>query len=142
MSLDHTTVLASALIEASRRGWRLSRNECGGGEIGTKIGEHTVSTSRGPMRIVEIIKSRHIKYGLFNPGGLDAIGWQSIEITPAMVGARVAVFTAVDAKTAGYPTLSEGQRNFVRQVTQAGGLCYVARRKDGVVVLELVGECL
>lgn len=140
MSTDHTAVLSAALLEASRRGWRLSPNQVGMGFAGTVLREYDVSGSTGPRHVVEMVNPRRIRYGLFNPGGLDAIGWQTVEITPEMVGARVAVFTAIDAKTAGYPTLSERQRNFIRQVTQAGGLCYVARRKDGALVLEIVGE--
>lgn len=139
MSSDHTAILTLAQVEATRRGWRLSRNEIGLGIQGHIVREYDASSSTGPRHIIEVADAHRIKYGLFNPGGLDLIGWQSMDITPAMVGHRVAVFTSIDAKTAGYPTFSPNQRNYIREVTQAGGLCYVARRDGAGVRLELVG---
>ena len=44
---------------------------------------------------------RRIKYGVANPGGADLIGWESIEITPEMVGSKVAVFAAIECKGEG-----------------------------------------
>ncbi len=65
-------------------------------------------------------------------GGSDHIGWTPVEVTSDMVGSTVAVFTAVEEKTLVYPTLTPDQRNFLDQVTAAGGLGYVAREtKDG-----------
>jgi hypothetical protein len=59
-------------------------------------------------------------------GTSDLIGWQSIEITPDMVGQRVAVFVAVECKApAGRPT--EGQAAFLSAVRRAGGRAVLAR---------------
>lgn len=53
-------------------------------------------------------------------------------IQPDHPGQTIAVFTAVEEKTLSYPTLTADQRNFLDQVTSAGGLGYVAREtKDG-----------
>ena len=71
-------------------------------------------------------EGRWIRYGLANPGGADLIGWTSVEVTPDMVGRRLAVFTAVEVKTAtGRPTLE--QTRFIEAVKRAGGLATIAR---------------
>ncbi len=62
----------------------------------------------------------YVHYGLGNPGGSDLIGWHIIQVTPAMVGARLAVFTAIECKRPGnYP--NDDQQNFINQVRAAGG---------------------
>ena len=61
-----------------------------------------------------------LRYGLF-PGSSDLIGWREVEITPEMVGKRVAVFVAHECKRHGErPT--ESQANFIAQVRRAGGI--------------------
>jgi hypothetical protein len=59
-------------------------------------------------------------------GSSDLIGWRSIEVTADMVGRRLAVFAAVEVKSAtGRPT--EQQRAFLSAVQDAGGIACVAR---------------
>lgn len=70
---------------------------------------------------------RRIRYGLF-PGSSDLIGWKSVEITPEMVGRKVAVFTAVEVKTP-KGRLSAAQKNFIDVVREHGGIAGVARTK-------------
>ena len=41
-----------------------------------------------------------IQYGL-SIGSSDLIGWRSVEVTPEMVGKRVAIFAAVEVKRPG-----------------------------------------
>jgi len=60
-------------------------------------------------------------------GSSDLIGWTPVIVTQAMVGKPLAVFTAVEEKTLAYPRLTDDQRNWLDQVTRAGGLAYVAR---------------
>jgi len=69
---------------------------------------------------------RWIHYGVGSPGGSDLIGWHTMEITPDMVGQRVAVFTAIEVKK---PTgkVTEAQQNFVDQVQKAGGIAGICR---------------
>ena len=62
----------------------------------------------------------YVHYGLGNPGGSDFIGWHIIQVTPAMVGARLAVFTAIECKRPGKDPTDE-QQNFIDQVQAAGG---------------------
>lgn len=68
-----------------------------------------------------------VKYGVCNPGGSDLIGWTSVEITPEMVGQKVAVFTAIEVKT-GKVRVSPAQKNFLQQVQAAGGKGEIIRR--------------
>lgn len=77
---------------------------------------------------------RPIRYGVCNPGGSDLLGWTPITITPDMVGTRVAVFTAIECKTAsGKPT--HHQLNFITQVLRAGGFAGIARSPAEAVAL-------
>jgi len=75
---------------------------------------------------------RLIRYGVCNPGGSDLIGFKSVEITPDMVGRKVAVFTAVEVKTpTGKPTAD--QLHFITTVLRAGGFAGIARSPDEAV---------
>lgn len=59
-------------------------------------------------------------------GSCDLIGWTTVEITPDMVGQRLAIFTAIEGKTGGTATTKE-QANFMRAVREAGGRVGVAK---------------
>ena len=64
-----------------------------------------------------------------DPGGggsSDLIGLRQLLITPEHVGCHLAVFAAIEVKTAG-GRLGEEQRKFLQQVQQLGGLAGVAR---------------
>jgi hypothetical protein len=65
------------------------------------------------------------------------IGWTEKEITPEMVGRKVAIFTALEVKT---PTgrASKEQINFIRVVREAGGIAGIAR--DGEEGLRIVAQ--
>jgi hypothetical protein len=87
-------------------------------------------TQHGREMIQQMLRNGHlsrVKYGLVN-GSSDLIGWDSIEITPDMVGQRLAVFVAVEAKRPGGGGRStSSQRNFVKAVRAAGGRAGFAR---------------
>ena len=69
-----------------------------------------------------------IRFGLC-PGSADLIGYTTVEVTPDMVGQRVALFTAVEVKSAtGRPTAQ--QLAFLEHVRQAGGRAGIARSID------------
>lgn len=69
-----------------------------------------------------------IRFGLC-PGSADLIGYTTVEVTPDMVGQRIAVFTAVEVKTpTGRPTPE--QTAFLDHVRQAGGRAGIARSID------------
>lgn len=61
-----------------------------------------------------------VKYGVCNPGGSDLIGWTSVEITPDMVGKKVAVFTAIECKSVSGRKKKE-QVHFINVVLKMGG---------------------
>ena len=74
---------------------------------------------------VEIESARPLHAGLCE-GSSDLIGITSVVITAEMVGKTVAVFTALEVKTA-TGTSSPEQKNFIRVVKEAGGIAEVVR---------------
>lgn len=68
-----------------------------------------------------------VRYGVCNPGGSDLIGWKSVEITPEMVGARAALFVAVEVKSQRGKPPTDEQIAFMRAVRDAGGISLLAR---------------
>lgn len=66
-----------------------------------------------------------IRYGL-TEGSSDLIGWQSMTITPDMVGQRVAVFVALECKSDS-GRASWDQRRFIEAVRAAGGIGAIIR---------------
>ena len=74
-------------------------------------------------------EGRLVRYGVANPGGSDLIGWRSVEITPDMVGKKIAVFLAIEVKgERGRAT--DAQVNFIDRVKADGGLAGIARCVD------------
>lgn len=62
------------------------------------------------------------------PGFSDLFGLVAVEITPDMVGQRVAVFTALEVKDGA--RVSPLQRNFINAVNDNGGRAGVVRSVD------------
>lgn len=88
------------MLAASRKGGRLFRNNSG-----------TAFHKDGSV----------VQYGVGNPGGSDLIGFTVVEVTADMVGRKVAVFTAVEAKT-GKLKPTKDQDRFLRMVRNKGGI--------------------
>lgn len=65
-------------------------------------------------------------------GASDLVGWTSIVITPEMVGQRVAVFTAGEAKPRTGGTVSGDQHQFLDQLRADGGIAGVVRTPTDV----------
>ena len=63
---------------------------------------------------------------LMPAGTSDLIGWTTVVVTAEMVGRRLAVFTAIEAKYKKRKATNE-QSNFLEAVRAAGGLGGVAR---------------
>lgn len=71
--------------------------------------------------------ARNIAFGL-GEGSSDLIGLRSLVITPAMVGRRVAVFTAIEGKRpSGKIKVTAEQESFIAMVNRMGGQAGVAR---------------
>jgi hypothetical protein len=105
------------LLTCSRGDTRLFRQNVGQGWAG-----RLVSNQAGRVTLQD---ARPLIAGLCT-GSSDLIGWRSIEVTAEMVGRRLAVFAAVEVKSAtGRPT--EQQRAFLDAVADAGGIACVAR---------------
>jgi hypothetical protein len=95
---------------------------------------------RGVMRLddgsVNVAAARPIALGFANPAGepvngtADLIGWTSIEITPEMVGQKIAVFTSVETKRTQGGRTSDAQQKWCDQVTKAGGIAFVANSEN------------
>lgn len=118
-------------MAATNLGARLFRNNTGTGWVGK-----TTSVTRAGNYYCEagdkiVRDARPLDAGLCK-GSADLIGWMSIEITPEMVGQRIAVFTAIEAKTGRTRTSTE-QANFIQQVQKAGGNAGILRdNTDGI----------
>lgn len=71
-----------------------------------------------------------VMLGWDKDGSADWIGWQSIVVTPEHVGKRLAVFVGIEAKRAEGGTLQPNQREFIRALSEAGGIAGVARNAE------------
>lgn len=69
---------------------------------------------------------RMVRAGIEAPGSSDLIGWQSVVITPEMVGKTVAVFLAVECKF-GKGRATAEQIQFVDVVNRSGGKAGIVR---------------
>ena len=96
-----------------------------------------LACSRGPVRLwrnnsgslPDPRTGRHVQFGVGSPGGSDLIGYRKVTITPDMVGTEIAVFAAVEVKTA-KGKATEQQKAFIEHIRKAGGLAGVARSVD------------
>ena len=70
-------------------------------------------------------QGRFVRFGLCK-GSSDLIGLRSLEITPELVGQRLAQFVALEIKT-GSGTVSPEQQAFLQLVQQLGGVGAVCR---------------
>lgn len=86
--------------------------------------------------LIEYAQPVTLGFGLPNGdpvrGASDLIGWTPMVITPDMVGMRVAVFTAGEAKPAKGGTTSEDQERFIAQLRADGGIAGVVRTPTDV----------
>lgn len=124
---EENNIQRQILLGVSRKSpeTRLFRNNVGLGYMGT--------VAREEPPVIVLRNYRHVKYGL-HVGSSDLIGWRSIEITPDMVGKRIAVFASVEVKTkTGKPTAD--QKNWIDQVRKAGGIAGVVRSTDEAIEL-------
>lgn len=76
---------------------------------------------------------RPLRAGLVK-GSSDLIGWTEVIITPEMVGRKMAVFTAFEAKTSG--RLSPDQLTFLTRIDEAGGIA--AEIRDAAQVSNII----
>lgn len=120
--------LASIMRAMGRLTGRLYRNNVGVFTAGTAVRVATPTSVTMYPGDVLVRKARQVRCGL-RPGSGDGIGWQTVEITPAMVGRRLAVFVSVEAKTMKGRAAVE-QIAWRDRVLAAGGFACVARSGD------------
>jgi hypothetical protein len=80
---------------------------------------------RNQVGVYRLEDGRVIASGLCKGSG-DLVGWQTIEVTPSMVGRRIAVFISLEIKTS-KGRVSPEQINWANAVRKAGGRAGVAR---------------
>lgn len=80
----------------------------------------------------ELADGRILRSGLCK-GSSDLIGWQTVEVTPEMVGQRVAVFVALEVKDRGRLTAEQAQ--FLEVVRRAGGIAGEVRSVEDAEAL-------
>lgn len=95
----------------------LFRNNVGTGWVGEVV-------KKGQDFIV--LRDPRVLHAGLCVGSSDLIGWRSVEITPEMVGKKVAVFVAIEAKT-GKVRVTPDQENFIARVKDAGGIGEIIR---------------
>ncbi|MCP9915347.1 VRR-NUC domain-containing protein [Cyanobium sp. ATX 6F1] len=89
-----------------------------------------LSCGRGPVRLwrnntgaLVDQQGRLVRFGLCK-GSSDLIGLRMLEVTPEMVGQRIAQFVALEIKTT-HGVVSAEQRAFLQLVEQLGGVSAV-----------------
>lgn len=117
--MSEKKIINDILLSASKKGWRLFRNNTGVGWAG-KIFKSPMpcSVRLNPGDVV--IRDAHILNAGLCKGSSDLIGWKVVEITPEMVGKKVAIFTAIEVKY-GTTRTTEEQSVFIDNVNRAGG---------------------
>jgi len=109
--MKETNIQRLIMLALSRANCRIFRNN-----VGTAWNGKNYATKDG-RRVIE--NPQIIRFGLC-PGSSDLIGYTEKEVTPDMVGKKVAIFTAVEVKKP-KGVRSEKQRNFIDRVNAAGG---------------------
>lgn len=121
-----------AMGRGLRRLWRnnVGTAWAGQGQQITAANRFTIGQTLKPGDVV--VRQARILHAGLCPGSADLIGYTTVEVTPDMVGQRVAVFTAVEVKSAtGRPTPQ--QAAFLEHIRQAGGRAGIARSVDDAV---------
>lgn len=103
---------------------RLFRNNVGNGFVGREVSFPSLNC----QGFVVLDSPRRVQFGL-GGGTSDLIGLRSIEITPDMVGKRIATFVAVEAKGPRARTTDQ-QKTFIEVVNSLGGRAGLARSVD------------
>jgi len=122
--MKETDIMRQMQITGSKAGSRLFRNNTGQPWVGKgKLDKRTDS--------ITLTDARPFHAGLCK-GSSDLIGFTPTVVTAEMVGNTVAVFTAVEVKTA-KGKASSAQESFISAVKSAGGLAGVARNDEDLI---------
>lgn len=127
-----TGLVRRILVATSAEDSRLFRQNVGMAWVGDIV-------ERTSHRLV-LENYRPLHAGLCE-GSSDTIGLSRVLVTPEMVGSRIAVFTAIEAKTA-RGRLSPKQQNFIGFVRNFGGIAGMARSPEEAVQIIKAGPDL
>ena len=72
---------------------------------------------------------RYIRFGLAVGSG-DLIGWETIEVTPEMVGEKIARFLSVEVKRGKGGVISAEQQNWSDLVNKHGGRAIITNSAE------------
>lgn len=97
-------------------------------QVRATLSNGDVRLFRNSTGMVEGKDGRHHRFGLA-VGSSDLIGLKSVVVTADMVGSRVALFVALEGKSATGRTTEE-QDAFLAMVRKAGGIAGVFRSLD------------
>lgn len=134
MSQAEETNIVRRILLLGIAGIRLFRNNSGSAWIGASVvikKSQSVWVNAGDVIVKQ---GRFFQAGLCT-GSSDIIGFKSVEVTPEMVGSRVAVFTAIEAKTKS-GRASKEQIAFIEMVNKNGGIAFIAT--DEVEAMDLI----
>jgi hypothetical protein len=85
-------------------------------------------TFRNNVGLFTTISGDKIRTGLCK-GSSDLIGWTTVEVTPDMVGKKVAIFMGIEIKSS-KGRMSKAQIKFAENVNDAGGIAFMARSPE------------
>ena len=125
MPTTEAEILNAVRVEASRLGLKMFRNNVGMGWAGKLFRPPCPTSTIVRETDVVLYNARPINAGLC-VGSSDLIGWRVVEITPDMVGSKLAVFTAIETKTTKGKMTAE-QTNFLRVLNDSGGTGFLVR---------------
>lgn len=123
-----TPFLNRILVKCARGPVRLFRNSVGFGWVGKFEKIERAGMARVQPGDVIVRKARPLHAGLATGSG-DLIGLVSVEVTPAMVGRKLAVFASLEAKE-GSGRLEPEQRAWLDMVRAMGGIAGEVRTLD------------
>lgn len=118
--MRESNVLRSAWLAVAALGTTLFRVNTGKAWVGRGV--------RQPDGNVIVIGGRPVALGFGMPNGdplvgtADLNGWTTMEVTPEMVGRKIAVYTALETKESSGGQQRKEQINFIQRVRQAGGI--------------------
>jgi hypothetical protein len=97
-------------------------------EVGSK---QTIRLFRNMVGVGKLQDGSIVRFGLM-PGSADLIGWQTVTITPEMVGKKFAVFLSIEVKSEkGKP--SDKQIQWQKVVADSGGKAIIAKNVSEII---------
>ena len=129
MNSEETNIVRRVLLKLGiDSSIRLFRNNSGSAWIGASrkfTKRETVTVEAGDVLVQQ---GRFFTAGLC-VGSSDLIGFKSIEITPEMIGKKIAIFTAAEIKTQ-FGKASKEQIAFINMINSLGGIGFIARNEN------------